>query len=91
MIQLFEEARTLLTNDQKEIALILENNNKYIALAVDAIETIEKIFTADIEDLPPLIATGENEYISALGKRKERQELVQILDVKHIFDEIQIP
>ena len=50
-----------------------------------------KIFTADIEDLPPLIATGENEYISALAKREEKQELVQILDVKHIFDEIQIP
>ncbi len=90
MIELFEEARTLLTEDQKEIALILENGGKFIGLAIDAIETIEKLSVEDIEEVPPMIATGGNEYISALGKRKEGQGLVQLLEVEHIFSDTNI-
>ena len=90
MIQLFEEARTLLTEDQKEIALILEKEDRLVALAIDSVETIEKLSPADIEDLPQMITTGGNKEISALGKREKEQGLVQLLEINHIFNDTKI-
>ncbi|MCP3945064.1 MAG: hypothetical protein GY710_26800 [Desulfobacteraceae bacterium] len=87
MIKLFEEARNLLTEDQKEIALILEKKKKFIALSVDAIETIEKLSLADIEEVPPIMATGKNPYISGLGKRNTGKGLVQLLTIEPIFND----
>ena len=90
MILLFEEARTLISDDQKEIALVLENSDHYVALAVDAIETIEKLSLADIEDMPQLITTQADDIISAIGKRENEKGLVQLLEVASFFEDTNI-
>ena len=78
MIQLFEEARTLLKEHNKEIALVLENKDQLIALAVDAIETIEKIPSSEIEK--PAV-TSEMPCITGIGKRPDNKGLAQLLDI----------
>ncbi|MCP4764125.1 MAG: hypothetical protein GY870_20295, partial [archaeon] len=43
MIQLFSEARTLLRESTREIAMVLEWEDKIMAVSVDSVETVEKL------------------------------------------------
>ena len=87
MILLFEEARNLLIEDQKEIALVLEHNEQSVAFAVDAIDAIEKLSVSNIEDMPDMVISHGNEYITSIGKRDNKKDLVQLLEIQAIFDD----
>ncbi len=85
MVTLFAEARRLLLEDQKEIALVIEYNNSSVVLAVDAIESIEKLSLTEIEDLPDITTTIDNDCIAAIGKRMNEKGLVQLMDIDSLL------
>ncbi len=81
MIKLFTEVRSLLRECNNEIAVVLENDKRTMAVAVDSVETVEKLAETDIEELPGTICTVDNEYIAGIGKRNKDDTFVQLLDV----------
>jgi len=85
MIKLFSEFRSLLRESNREIALVLENDKRAMAVAVDSVETVEKMTEASIEELPGMICTLDNEYIAGIGKRNKDDTFVQLLEVTKIF------
>jgi chemotaxis signal transduction protein len=87
MIKLFSEARDLLRESDREIAMVLEWNEKTIAAAVDSIETVEKLSESNIEEMPATMSSLDNEYVIGIGKRDNDDKLVQILDVSRLIDQ----
>ncbi len=87
MIFLFSEARDLLREYNREIALVLEWQKKTMAAAVDSVETVEKLSKSDIEEMPEAICTLDNECVVGIGKRGKDDELVQILNVGMLLDQ----
>jgi chemotaxis signal transduction protein len=88
MIKLFSEARSLLKESNREIALVLEWEDKIMAIGVDSVSSVEKFSESNIEDLPGAITSLDNKSITGIAQRGENKELVQLLDVgKLIGDE----
>ena len=87
MIKLFSEARDLLREFDREIAMVLEWSEKTMAVAVDSIETVEKLSKSKIEEMPETIFTLDNECAVGIGKRDKDDELVQILDISRLIDQ----
>ena len=87
IIKLFTEARTLLKESIREIALVLEWEDKIMAVGVDSVKTVEKLSEANIEDLPGATSSLDNESIAGIGQRGEDNELVQLLDVGILISE----
>jgi purine-binding chemotaxis protein CheW len=85
MIGLFSEARMLVGEANREIALCMELNGKAIAAAVDAIEVVEKISETNFEAFPESISSLNNGYIAGIGKRKNGADLVQLLAIEKII------
>lgn len=87
MIRLFSEARGLIKETHREIALIIESSERIMAAAVDSVETVEKLLESSIEEVPTIAYTMDNECVSGIGKREEGDELVQILDVSNLIEQ----
>ncbi len=87
MIKLFTEAIDLLREYNREIAMVLEWREKTMAVAVDSIETVEKLSKSKIEKMPETIITLDNECTVGIGKRDKDDELVQILDISRLIDQ----
>jgi chemotaxis signal transduction protein len=85
MIKLFAEARSLLRESNREIALVLEWKDKIMGVGVDSVTTVEKLSQSTIEDLPGVTASTDNESISGIGQRGKDNELVQLLDVTKLI------
>lgn len=81
MIRLFAEARSLLRESNREIALVLEWDNKAMVVSVDSVETVEKLSVENVDNMPEATSTKENVYISGTAKRGKNDELVQLLNV----------
>ncbi len=48
---MFSEARSLLSESNREIALVLEWKEKTMAFGVDSVETVEKLSESNIDGL----------------------------------------
>ncbi|MCA9413822.1 MAG: chemotaxis protein CheW [Candidatus Omnitrophica bacterium] len=86
MIKVFSEVRQLVREDSREIALIMDWNERRFAAAVDSIETVEQFSESDIGKMPESIDTSGNDFVAGIAKRKFDEGLVQILDVMKIMD-----
>jgi len=87
IVKLFSEARTLLKESIREIALVLEWEDKIMAVGVDSVKTVEKLSESNIEDLPGATSSLDNKSIAGIGKRSENNELIQLLDVGILISE----
>ena len=81
MVRLFAEARSLLKEEIREIALILEWKEVSMAVSVDSVETVERLPESEIESLPRSICKLNNDCIGGFGKRSSGESLVQLMDV----------
>ena len=86
MVDLFAEARKLLKEGNREIAIILEYQTTLSAIAVDSIETIEKISPARINDMPSTLCTARNDFISGIGRRETDNGIVQLIRSEKIIE-----
>ena len=87
MIKLFSEVRSLLKESNSEIAMVLEWQEKAVAICVDSIETVEKLSESNIDEMPETVSALENGCITGIGKRGKDNELVQLLDVGKLIDQ----
>ncbi len=86
MILLFEEAIFLLEDSTREIAMVLKGENKTIVISVDSVTAVEKLSLSNIDDMPDIISSKENEYICGVGKRENNEDFIQLLDVEKLID-----
>jgi purine-binding chemotaxis protein CheW len=85
MIRLFREARTLLREYNREIALVLELGKKMMVMGVDSVETIETFSPETLEKLPEALASPDNAFISGTGKCRKTDCIVQLIDIEALF------
>jgi len=85
MMRLFSEARSLLKEEGREIALVLECDEMSMAVSVDSVETVERLSESEIGALPQAICTRGNGCIGGIGKRHNGTELVQLMDVGKVI------
>ena len=85
MIRLFAESRDLLRHSKREIALVLDWQDKGMVISVDSVETVEKISESTVDALPETFSTKDNECITGIGRRSKNNELVQLLEVGNLI------
>lgn len=85
MINLFEEARTLLVESNREIALVLEYEERTMVVSVDSVTSVEKHSMDSIEDMPETTFTLANDCIDGIGRRGDGNQLFQILNVEKLL------
>jgi chemotaxis signal transduction protein len=69
-----------------EIALVLANQDqKLVAVAVDAIESVEMLADGSVEDMPQGLQHKENLFTPHVAKRKKRGDIVFLLDLNRLI------
>jgi len=88
MIRLFEQFRQI-TKDlaSKEIALVLENLHKRVAMAVDSIESVEMLEDNSAEEMPGALQQSDAPLARYIAKRKKTGEVLYLLDAHAIIEE----
>ncbi|OFZ22789.1 MAG: hypothetical protein A2X94_11825 [Bdellovibrionales bacterium GWB1_55_8] len=87
MMDLFEEFRTLL-NKTREIGLIVQTGTGTAALAVDSVESVEILAEVSQEGLDQISGTPSDGLIQMIGKRKEDQGIVMLLNPENAIQAI---
>ncbi len=85
MVKLFSEARTLLRDTSREIAIVLEFDNRTLVVSVDSVATVEILLESNIEEMSAAITTTSNDFILGIGKRDNGKSLFQLLDIEKLF------
>lgn len=86
MIRLFSRTRNLLLDTAREIALVIESKRNAMAVAVDSVESIERLSVATIEDLPDITQHPDNVSIIGTARRDKKDDLVMLIDANRILD-----
>jgi len=85
LIRLFEDSRRLLTEKHREVALVLKQADKWLALCADAVEAVENIPEENIEPLPPSLADVSRGFHCRIGKRTKTNQTLLLLDADSLF------
>ena len=87
MHNLFDELIEAIRKSHFEIALVLDKDDVNIALAVDAVESVELLEPGTVEDLPGTYQGKKETILTKIGRRKGRDDSVIILDVAILIKE----
>jgi purine-binding chemotaxis protein CheW len=87
MLNLFTELSEAIRKSHFEIALVLDKEGVNIALAVDAVESVELLAPGTVEDLPGTYHGEKETILTKIGRRKEDNDSVIILDVGILLKE----
>ena len=79
MVRLFAEARSLLQQSHREIALVLDWQEKGMVVSVDSVESVEKISLSTIDDLPETFSTKRKLSLKKLPLRLKLPNSLQNL------------
>ncbi len=85
MIGIFAEVRGYITKQSREIAVVIDAGQKPFAIAVDKVESAERLDAAAFSDLPAGMTAHGREMVSGIAKRKKDQQMVLLLDVKLLW------
>lgn len=80
MLILFEEVRKVIRVARQEIALVLEEWGRYVALCVDGVEAVEALQPDSTAEMPTLSKRGRDRLNARLGRRASGGGLVVLLD-----------
>lgn len=87
MVELFSEVRQAVKKTRREIAMVMERGGRDVALAVDAVESVEMIDPATIEAAHESITGAADQFVTQVGRRAENDQMVLILDLTSVLDE----
>lgn len=88
MLRLFEQFRAMIKDVSKnEIALVLENLHKRVAVAVDSIESVEMLEKNSAEEMPETLQQSEAPLVQFVAKRKKTGEVLYLLDAHTVIEE----
>jgi purine-binding chemotaxis protein CheW len=78
LVKLFEEARQLIHQHNRELAVVLGRAEKRSAISIDRIESVERILEENIEPLSAALTAGGNTSWR-IGKRTKTQQTILLL------------
>jgi len=88
MIRLFDQFRALVRELRyTEIALVIENLDKKIGMAVDSIESVEMLEIDSAEEFPETLQLRGNNLTQYVAKRRKTGEILYLLDAQAIIEE----
>jgi len=88
MIRLFDQFRTMIRELRyTEIALVIENLDKKIGMAVDSIESVEMLENDSAEELPDTLQQRGNNLAQYVARRKKTGEILYLLNAQAIIEE----
>jgi purine-binding chemotaxis protein CheW len=86
VVNLFAEARTAFRESHKEVAIVLTDGKKHLALTVDSVAAVEAIAEDTIEDATPAIMGGvKSDLIRRVAHRASDQGIVFLLDAQALL------
>lgn len=87
MRQLFRDARTLLQDDIREIAITHEVDGQVIGLIVDEIESVERLRADTLDDLAGRVPGGDDTLVR-WSARTAREHVVVLPDMHRLVEEL---
>lgn len=78
--RLFDEARTMLREHNRELAIVLYRGEKRIAISVDRVESVERIPDESIETVPAAAVGQSGSRDWRIGKRTKTNQTILLLD-----------
>jgi len=89
MITLFAQVKQYYRTQNREISVVLEHQRKLVAMAVDAIESVEHFEEGSVMEAPSTLSVAEKTSIVSLtGRRKHNGFMVLILDAERIISNL---
>lgn len=88
MIKLFEEARNLIKETSREIALVLSYEGKTMAATVDAVESVEYLKEGSVEELGGIVRSTDESVVSETAKLVRSDKLVMLVDTPMLFKDL---
>ena len=86
VVNLFAQARTAFRESHKEVAIVLTDGTKHLALTVDSVAAVEAIAEDTIEDATPAIMGGvKSDLIRRVAHRANDQGIVFLLDAQAVL------
>jgi chemotaxis signal transduction protein len=85
VVKLFEEARTAFRESQKEVAIVLTDGAKHLALAVDRVASVEAIAEDTIEDAVPAMGQVKSDLLRKVAQRTNNTGIVFLLDAEALL------
>jgi chemotaxis signal transduction protein len=83
LIKLFAESRQILTEHHREIAIVMSDADRRLAITADLVEAVEPLPEGNIEPMPVLLA-GQG-LPCRIGKRSRTNETILLLDPESFF------
>ncbi|MGA2248634.1 MAG: hypothetical protein ABSH48_27070 [Verrucomicrobiota bacterium] len=83
--RLFEEARRILNENHRELAVVLVRRQKHFAISIDVVEAVERIPEENIELMSAALAVQGGQSQWRIGKRGKANQTVLLLDDGFIF------
>jgi purine-binding chemotaxis protein CheW len=85
LLQLFADARSALADSNREIAVVVRSDELRFALAVDAIESVERIDGAHISDAGDVLHGFHQELVAAVARRARDNALLMLVTPRALF------
>jgi purine-binding chemotaxis protein CheW len=83
--RLFEEARRGLRESHRELAVVLNYQEKRFAISIDQVEAVERIPEEGIEPMPAAMAGQQGQQHWRIGKRIKTNQTILLLDGAGLF------
>jgi purine-binding chemotaxis protein CheW len=76
LMKLFEEARRVLRENYRELAVVLSRGDKSFAISIDRVEAVERIPEESVEPMPATMAGHAREHHWRLGQRAGTRQTI---------------
>ncbi len=88
--KLFEEVREAFAQSQKELAVVLSDGEKHLALTVDSVASVEAIDEKNIEDMTSVMGNINSEFIRKVARKTNDKGIVFLFDVENLFSNAKV-
>jgi len=85
LTKLFEEARRLLEENHRELAVVLVRGGKRFAVSIDLVEAVERIPEENIEPMPAAMAGRSENQHWCVGKRAKTDQTILLINEEFLF------
>ncbi len=85
LVRLFAEARHLLQEHHRELAMVLNRGQKRFAISIDLVEAVERIPDENIEPLPATMTGSDGTRHWRIGKRTKTNQTILLLNEDFLF------
>jgi purine-binding chemotaxis protein CheW len=87
LVVLFAEVRETVRKSQTEIAVVVEDQGRVLALTVDAVDSVETLEPGSAEEMAGSYGDLKVNLIAQIGRRQEGGAMVLLLDVGQLMRE----